>query len=91
MSKANTTIHCSQRLSMDCSIVENMKLKTKKAALESIQDNIVKEETLKPHRVDAFLTFINRIPGYADNHNNYSVFLERLSQKSTVRIQSEVI
>jgi len=85
MSKANTTVHCSQRLSTDCSIVENMKLKTKKAAIESIQDNIVKEETLKPHRVDAFLTFITRIPGYADNHNNYECF----SGKVVAEINSE--
>jgi len=82
--KANTTTHCSQRL-ISGSVVENMKLNRKKAALDSLQEIIAKEVNLRPHRVDAFLTLVTRIPGYPENSTYYECF----SGKIVAEINSE--
>jgi len=82
--KANTITHCSQRL-ISGSVVENMKLNRKKAALDSLQEIIAKEVNLRPHRVDAFLTLVTRIPGYPENSTYYECF----SGKIVAEIHSE--
>jgi len=82
MDRANSTTHCSQRLysphKSSGSILENMSFNRRRVALEAIQEIIIKEENIRPHRVDAFLALISALPAYPENNDQYACFAGKI-------------
>lgn len=87
MDRANTTSHCSQRLfsshKSSGSIIENMSVNRKKVALETTQEIIIKEEYIRPHRVDVFLALITNLSGYTELNEQYACFTGKIVTTNT--------
>lgn len=83
--KADTTTTCSQRLypgscSSKGSGVDTMNFTKKKVALESIKENIMNSEYLKPYRVETFLALITNLPSpeYLEDVSHYACFVGKI-------------